>query len=78
MPCITHHHACDCRETGYRLVAKALLTAHAPKCTYPGGEPFCLWDEDEVCTIHMSGKAGCKWWTICECEACKVARSLFA
>ena len=64
------------REDLTKRLAKSLLEAHAPKCTYPGGEPTCLWDEGEVCTIRMSGKDGCKWWTICECDDCRLARTI--
>jgi len=27
--CVTHHHACDCREAKFKLVAQALLEATA-------------------------------------------------
>lgn len=64
------------RDDVVRLLATAVIDAHAPKCVYPGGEITCLCDEGEVCSIHMSGKAGCKWWTVCDCEACKSARAI--
>lgn len=60
------------------ILAQIVIAEHGQRCTYPGGEPTCLWDEGEVCSIHMSGKAGCKWWVNCDCKMCTVARTFGA
>lgn len=57
-------------------IVEALLTAHEPKCTYPGaGDPPCLWDVGELCDVHHE-RESCQWWTICNCEACNLAQEI--
>jgi len=45
--CVTHHHACDCREVKHRIVAAALLTTHDATWKYCE-DPYCHCDACEV------------------------------
>jgi hypothetical protein len=60
-------------QSDCRVMAEAVKQDHASKCTYPGGEPHCLWDEDENCAVHEK-KEGCRYWKSCTCPACEVGR----
>ena len=59
-----------------KILATAILSAHG--CMLPGWEQEeCLLDQGEICSI-CNDAATCPHHNTCQCEACQIAREVFA